>query len=102
MKTFKSRASPSREKARHLLHVHDCSRRAEVDMANNCTLLEELSLHLDKVTGLVPDPTRTRALERLGMEMGYLKTELGNLVRKIERLQSEVRWKTLYNLQDQG
>ena len=71
-------------------------------MANNRTLLKELSLHLDKIAGLVPDPTQAQALEKLGMEMEYLETELGNLVQKIERLQSEVRWKTLYNLQDQG
>lgn len=69
-------------------------------MANNHTLLKEWSLYLDRIAGLVPDPTRAQALEKLGMEMEYLKTELGNLVRKIERLQSEVRWKTLYNLQD--
>lgn len=71
-------------------------------MANNGTLLKELSLHWDTTTGLVPDPTRTQLLEKLGLEMEYLETELGNLVKKIERLQSEVRLKTLYSLQDQG
>lgn len=142
IQTFKSRASPSKEKARHLVHVHDwfvllqlivhlleitgspdilcrnsrappeniysdlekynSSRRAEVDMANNRTLLKELTLYLDRVAGPVPDTTWASALEKLGMEIEYLKTELGNLVRKIERLQSEVRWKRLFNLQDQG
>ena len=71
-------------------------------MDNNRTLLKEFSFHLDSIAGLVPDPTWAQALEKLGMEMEYLKIELGNLVRKIERLQSEVRWKMLYNLQDQG
>ena len=70
-------------------------------MANNRTLLKELSLQIEKLAGLVPDPTRTQALEKLETEMEYLKAELGNLVRKIERLQSEVRRRTLYNLQDQ-
>lgn len=84
------------------MHVHDVSRRAKIDMANNHTLLKELSLHLDRIAGLVPDPEEAQALEKLGMEIKYLETELDNLVRKIERLQSEVRWKTLYNLQDQG
>ncbi len=71
-------------------------------MANNRTLLKDLSLHLDRIADLIPDSTRAQALEKLGMEMEYLETELGNLVRKIESLQSEVGWKTLYNLQDQG
>lgn len=70
-------------------------------MANNRTLLKELSLQIEKLASLVPDPTRTPALEKLETEMEYLKAELGNLVRKIERLQSEVRWRTLYKLQDQ-
>ena len=71
--------------------MNDCRKKAESDMTNNRTLLDEFIEHLDQAAGPMPDSVRNEAPDKVRMDLDYLTTERNTLGRKIEKLQAEVR-----------
>ncbi|KAL2046149.1 hypothetical protein N7G274_001596 [Stereocaulon virgatum] len=88
--TFDGRTHPSQEKIQHLIHLNDCRKRAQDDMASNSRRLKTFVSRMSEHVSAVPKVDETLgALLKLD-DTEYIDKELATLGQKITDRQIEI------------
>lgn len=97
---FKGRASPSRLKVQHLLHMNDCGEKAIQDMTRNLSHLDEWEHIVKSLLTPFENPTSVEnttdgkhletAIETLRSDLGYVLSKLESMEPELSALQREI------------